>query len=1115
MIKLSEPEQLLFSHPFEENRMLRNMLNASGEAICVVDGQGRFVFANSAAARLWNCLPEELPGTVFTSLVLEEDEAHSLHMLALARYSRSPASFENRCRKKDGSIVHMQWSCHWSSEEQLLYITGKDLSADPSLKASGTVDKTASPPDHGDRSCWWEVDLVAHTSHASDELYRVCGLDPSSNPAINLDLLFSIVHPQDLDQLRLEMEKLEKADHFRYEHRAIKPSGELVYLRHDGEIRKNEKGQPVYIRGRISDISQLKTEHPYGVPEQKLAEHLEHLAGILDCFGDGFFTVDENDIVTFWNKKAEELLNRKKEYILGRKLWDEFKEVMHLRFYEAYREAVEKKQPVHFEEYYPPTSCWLEVSAYPSEKGLSIYFRNVSERREKDEALRICNERFEFVAKATRDVVWDWNLENGAVYLSDSFQAVFGHAIEGQLLFDKIHPDDRQEALESNRCALHAPGQQFWSASYRFMRADGSITFVNNRAYITRNSEGRALRMTGALLDVTREKEGELLLEKREKRFRAMVQSGKEMIIVANAGFRVEYSSPNHQALMGFTPEPDSLVFAPELIHPEDRDMLVAAAARISAYKTIALPHYRCIDAQGEYRWLETTLSNHLDDEDIQAIIANTIDVTSEKQAADEVKKLSLIAKKTASGVMLTDEQQRITWVNAAFTQITGFSFEEAIGKHPGQLLQGDGTNANTIAYLRSCIEQKEAFRCEILNYKKNGDPCWIELSGQPLADDIGKPGQFFATMTDVTQRKEAEKKVRMSGERYKLLFDQSPSPKWIFHAASYRLVEVNCAACELYGYSREEFLTLTIPDLKLPEDIGHFESLMNNRAEGLRSNRIVKHKKKNGEVFSIEIFTHGIMLEDGLHIMVVGNDMTEKLEMQRQIINDMNEKHELQKKLNQVMTEEKLSAQQEVSKAIIQTQEKERSEIGKKLHDNVNQILTTAKLYVENIGYYPDQQAQFIEKSRDLLQRSINEIRMLSRALVTPTIRDIGFRETLLELVDSYKELNVFEVRYLHDFDESGIDKGIRLTIYRILQEQFSNAVKYAKATLISVSIKQQKQSLLLTYEDNGVGFDPAGKKAGLGLNNIKNRAEVFKGSVRLEAAPGKGCKMKISFPL
>jgi signal transduction histidine kinase len=88
---------------------------------------------------------------------------------------------------------------------------------------------------------------------------------------------------------------------------------------------------------------------------------------------------------------------------------------------------------------------------------------------------------------------------------------------------------------------------------------------------------------------------------------------------------------------------------------------------------------------------------------------------------------------------------------------------------------------------------------------------------------------------------------------------------------------------------------------------------------------------------------------------------------------------------------EEKLTAQKEISKAIINTQEKERSEIGKELHDNVNQILTTAKLYVENIEYYPEKSNVFVVKSKDLLQKSINEIRFLAKQLVTPVINDLG----------------------------------------------------------------------------------------------------------------------------
>ena len=203
------------------------------------------------------------------------------------------------------------------------------------------------------------------------------------------------------------------------------------------------------------------------------------------------------------------------------------------------------------------------------------------------------------------------------------------------------------------------------------------------------------------------------------------------------------------------------------------------------------------------------------------------------------------------------------------------------------------------------------------------------------------------------------------------------------------------------------------------------------------------------------------------------------------------------------------------ISKAIISTQEKERSEIGKELHDNVNQILTTVKLYIENIRDYPDHRMHFIDKSVMLAQRAINEIRMLSKQLVTPVMADLGFEATLSELTDHYKSLNLFDMNLHFAADEATIDKNMQLTIYRIMQEQLNNIVKYAGATEVFIKVMQQPQELEVLISDNGIGFDTSKTSGGLGLRNIEHRSQLFKGQLTLRSAAGAGCSLQIIFPL
>ncbi|HEY1020903.1 MAG TPA: sensor histidine kinase, partial [Flavisolibacter sp.] len=258
----------------------------------------------------------------------------------------------------------------------------------------------------------------------------------------------------------------------------------------------------------------------------------------------------------------------------------------------------------------------------------------------------------------------------------------------------------------------------------------------------------------------------------------------------------------------------------------------------------------------------------------------------------------------------------------------------------------------------------------------------------------------------------------------------------------------------------------------------------------------IILQQKKSGEIFSLEITTNPIDLPSGRHYIVIGDDVTEKIALQQMVL------------------EEKFAAQKEVAKAIINTQENERSEIAKELHDNVNQLLTTAKLYIENIHYFPEQQETFTQKCIALLQKSIDEIRSISKQLVTPVINDIGFKATLDELLNHYSSMNLFQIDLKYNLQEESLEKGLQLTIYRIIQEQMNNIVKYAKASAVHIGVMVCMQKLEVTIGDNGIGFDKRKVTKGLGLKNMKNRAEVYKGDFHIRSTLGSGTVVQVTFP-
>src|SRR5690606_1604579 len=149
----------------------------------------------------------------------------------------------------------------------------------------------------------------------------------------------------------------------------------------------DEEQELTTVYGIYTDISERKKA------EQKIRKAYEEKNTILESFGDAFFAVNNNWIVTYWNKIAEKVLSTPRDKIIGKYLWDIFSESIDSVSYKNYHKAFATKQSVHFEDYFAPLNRWYEISAYPSEQGLAVYFKDISIRKQVEKQIRQSNER--------------------------------------------------------------------------------------------------------------------------------------------------------------------------------------------------------------------------------------------------------------------------------------------------------------------------------------------------------------------------------------------------------------------------------------------------------------------------------------------------------------------------------------------------------------------------------------------------------------------------------------------------------------------------------------------------------------------------------------------------
>ncbi len=335
-------------------------------------------------------------------------------------------------------------------------------------------------------------------------------------------------------------------------------------------------------------------------------------------------------------------------------------------------------------------------------------------------------------------------------------------------------------------------------------------------------------------------------------------------------------------------------------------------------------------------------------------------------------------------------------------------------------------------------------------------------------------------------------RKLRRTENKYRLLFDLSPLPKYILDPADYRILDANTAAVKLYGYSSEDLLKLTLFDLRrtkekeqenFKSELKLFSEAGNSFAEKAR------HYKKNGEPVEVEINSHTIFLSERKVILVTINDITEKEKMEKKITG-----------------------------AIIKAQEDERRKLGSELHDNVGQILVSTQLSLSMVmkAEY-DKKDKYLAETRKYLTMAINEIRGISHRVFPAFLEQISFPEAINNLLEGMNPGG--NLRIIFEYDShlltEVIHADIKLNIYRILQEQLKNIQKYSKATEIRIELRTKDSRIRLKITDNGIGFDSNNIKPGIGLMNIKKRAELFSGKFVLETAFEKGCSITVEIPL
>ncbi|HWH70595.1 MAG TPA: PAS domain-containing protein, partial [Candidatus Sulfotelmatobacter sp.] len=387
---------------------------------------------------------------------------------------------------------------------------------------------------------------------------------------------------------------------------------------------------------------------------------------------------------------------------------------------------------------------------------------------------------------------------------------------------------------------------------------------------------------------------------------------------------------------------------------------------------------------------------------------------------------------------------------------------------------------------------RRDVYDVEYRLRRSDGTYIYVYDRGTVVRNSEGAVVRVIGAGQNITGRKQAE-------EKFRLIFNNSPLPTWVYEAGSLRFLEVNQAAIRTYGYSREEFLQLTGRHIR---QSGQAAVLEEEVAEILHTGKEYRtravHVKKGGEVMAVAITAYPVDYFGKAAVLVQAQDITGEERLRRELETSRRQR------------------QQEIMEAVMKAEEKERTSIGHELHDNINQILASAKLYVETALRAGADKDEYLRQGVHIIDVAIQEIRQLSKDLVATGFRHHGLVVAIQDITSLITTARGIHFQLCTEgYEDAALSEGHKLALYRIVQEQLNNIVKHARATEVQIELYTSEERVVLRIRDNGRGFDTSARPKGIGLSNIASRASFYNGGMEVLSAPGRGCELKVTLAL
>ena len=457
-------------------------------------------------------------------------------------------------------------------------------------------------------------------------------------------------------------------------------------------------------------------------------------------------------------------------------------------------------------------------------------------------------------------------------------------------------------------------------------------------------------------------------------------------------------------------------------------------------------------------------------------------------------------------GMILTDENHRVTDINDHMLRLAELDREETVGKTGFELgLVDEGFEKNLLEQL---TETGRLSNIELPFKTRSNKNVTILFSTEKV--EINSRQYSLSTVIDISKKKEAEEKISDSELRFRTL--TRTAPVGIFETdAQGNTTYVNEAWMQYTGLSYEEAMNNDLMNIIHPEDreiqVNSWISKAQKKEASFSEYRIVN---KSGEIKWIDGRAIPLINQEGAITGYIGtiSDVTEiKLALQL-----LKQGHD---SLN-----ERTDQLRELSTHLQKIREDERTKIAREIHDELGQQLTGLKMDISWLKKKVGQEDPEVDKKFDdaiaLIAAAVKSIRLIVTELRPSIIDDLGLNAAFEWQIGDFAKRMSVEIQYQNDFDDAHVDPNISIGLFRILQESLTNIARHAGAKKVFISIAKAKELIQLIIGDDGVGFDMTAKQAEntFGLLGIKERTYMMNGEFQVYSKPGEGTRISVSIP-